>query len=121
MVKRLRVSGSDEMDCAERQGVAGVTTGAPTPFFELLLSLCDLTCPVGPEHAIAHRTWQAARDQALAAVLGGPCLVLVVGPAGTGKTLLLEELARVCSGRGEPRCTCSLAEIFSRTSPVWGQ
>ena len=55
---------------------------------------------VGPEHVVAHRGWARARDQVLSAVLAGPSLVLVLGAPGTGKTLLLQELARMLRAAG---------------------
>lgn len=43
---------------------------------------------------VAHRSWREAHDRVLAAVRAGRGLVLLSGSAGTGKTLLLQELAR---------------------------
>src|SRR6185437_11972967 len=62
----------------------------------------DLPFPatVGPEDAVAHRGWREACERALAAVLSGPGGVLVLGPAGTGKTLLLQHLAGELRARG---------------------
>lgn len=39
--------------------------------------------------------WEKARDRACAALLAGETRLLVTGPAGTGKTTLLQEIARV--------------------------
>ncbi|MGI4942836.1 MAG: AAA family ATPase [Janthinobacterium lividum] len=47
-----------------------------------------------------HRAWLTARDQALAAVRAGDGLILVLGPPGTGKSLLLQELARLLGSGG---------------------
>ncbi len=47
-----------------------------------------------------HQGWRTARDQVLAALAAGPGLVALLGPAGTGKTLLLSELARALRAAG---------------------
>ena len=44
--------------------------------------------------------WQKACDRVSAALLGGDTLVLVTGPAGTGKTLLLDNVSRVLRAAG---------------------
>lgn len=48
----------------------------------------------GVESAVAHRGWSMARDEILTALGEGPCVVALLGAAGTGKTLLLAEIAR---------------------------
>jgi len=55
---------------------------------------------IGPEQAVAHRGWREARERVLAAARAGPSLVLVLGPAGTGKTLLLQDAARALRAEG---------------------
>ena len=64
--------------------------GAATPFL----------AEIGAEEAVAHRAWTEARSQVLEAVLAGPCLVVVLGSTGTGKTLLLQDLAWALRGAG---------------------
>ena len=44
--------------------------------------------------------WVAVRDQAAAGLLAGGKRLLLTGPAGTGKTVLLEHLARVLRAAG---------------------
>lgn len=44
--------------------------------------------------------WQKARDRATAAILAGERRLVVTGPAGTGKTLLLEHVARTLRAAG---------------------
>ncbi len=57
---------------------------------------------VGPvaQALVASARWQKARDQASAALLGGQRRVVVTGAAGTGKTVLLEHVARVLRAAG---------------------
>lgn len=45
-------------------------------------------------------SWRRARDQACAVLLKGEKLVLVTGSSGTGKTLLLEDVARILRTAG---------------------
>lgn len=61
--------------------------------FRLTLDVADVT---------QHPGWRAARDQALATLAAGPGLAALFGPAGTGKTLLLHELARSLRATGRP-------------------
>lgn len=68
------------------------------PGFSVPAKLLPVT--IGPEQAVAHRGWCEARDQLLAASLAGPGVTLVLGPAGTGKTLLLQQLAHALTDRG---------------------
>lgn len=52
-----------------------------------------------PLEAFAHPSWQRAEHEALAAVARGQ-RVLLLGPAGTGKTLLLQSLEQTLRARG---------------------
>ncbi len=78
------------MGAVSGTGIAGPlpSTGSPFPI------------TIGPEQAVAHHGWAEARDRVLSAVLDGPSLVLVLGAPGTGKTLLLQELARTLRAAG---------------------
>ena len=53
-----------------------------------------LPITLGPEHAVPHPAWVEARDNLLVATAGYPSLTLLLGPAGTGKSLLLQDLAQ---------------------------
>ncbi len=49
---------------------------------------------------IEHPAWCAARERVLRAAAAGPVTLAILGPAGTGKTLLLQELAGSLRGQG---------------------
>lgn len=51
----------------------------------------------GPQvnHLVPFASWRRARDRACAALLAGERVLLVTGPSGTGKTMLIHEIARV--------------------------
>lgn len=63
-------------------------------------SLAVLPVAVGIEQVVAHRAWRQAREEALAALLEGCRLILLVGSPGTGKSLLLDELAQTLRAKG---------------------
>lgn len=50
--------------------------------------------PSSAGQIVAHRGWSTARNALLAAVHAGPGIVALLGPAGTGKTLLLHDVTR---------------------------
>ena len=54
------------------------------------------------EAAVAHPGWRAARRAVLEALQTTPCVVVLVGARGGGKTLLLAELARALTAAGKP-------------------
>lgn len=51
---------------------------------------------------VPHRGWSSARDTLLTAVRDGAGLSALLGPPGTGKSLLLQELARTLLAEGAP-------------------
>ena len=53
-----------------------------------------------PLAIIPFEAWVTIRDRATAALLGGTRFVLITGPAGTGKTVMLEDVARVLRAAG---------------------
>ena len=53
-----------------------------------------------PTPAVLFTGWVATRDRLAAALLGGTTRVLLTGPAGTGKTVLVEHVARVLRAAG---------------------
>ena len=59
-----------------------------------------LPVAIGSDEAVAHRGWRNARDRVLAAVEIAPSLTVIVGAAGTGKSLLLQDVARTLRAEG---------------------
>ena len=53
-----------------------------------------------PAPAVLFESWVATRDRAAAALLSGKKRLLLTGPAGTGKTVLVEHVARVLRAAG---------------------
>ena len=49
---------------------------------------------------LGHRGWHAARTDLLDALRAGPGLIALVGPPGTGKSMLLQEVARALLADG---------------------
>jgi hypothetical protein len=60
----------------------------------------DFGLAVNPEQIVAHRAWRVARACAHATIEAGSGLVVVLGGPGTGKSLLLRELARQLEAGG---------------------
>lgn len=56
---------------------------------------------IAPEAAVPHPAWQRARAAALEAMFSGDAAILLGAP-GSGKTLLLQELARVLRNADQP-------------------
>ncbi len=84
------LAGACTVDVVNGTDVSGSPSGLGSPF----------PITIGPEQAVAHRGWTEARDRVLSAVLAGRGLVLVLGAPGTGKTLLLQEIARTLRADG---------------------
>ena len=53
-----------------------------------------------PLAIVPFEAWVAVRDRVAAALLGGSRCVLITGAAGTGKTVMLEDVARVLRSAG---------------------
>ena len=66
---------------------------------------------VDPETAVAHPAWQRARAAALD-VLGAGGRAVLLGPPGSGKSLLLQELARALREAGVPVCLVGRADAL---------
>lgn len=56
---------------------------------------------ISPKEAIGEGGWGQAADTALALLMAGPGLTVLLGPSGVGKTLLLAELERRLLARGQ--------------------
>ncbi len=72
-----------------RLGSSGRVTRDDAPRVDAALPIT-----LGPERAVAHRGWTQARDDLLVAALVNPGVILLLGPPGTGKSLLLQDLAQ---------------------------
>ncbi len=68
-----------------------------------------------PREAVAHAGWRRTRATALAA-LGRSEMVALLGPSGTGKTLLLQELAQALRHEGR---FVRVVERGDRTDPAF--
>jgi len=90
--------GNVRVDSAPATRSISVCNPAPPP------PAADAPLPllVRVETAVAHRSWTAARGAVLDALQAASCVVVLVGVRGSGKTLLLEELARALTAAGTP-------------------
>ncbi len=84
------LAGACAVDVVSRPDIAAPLPGLGSPF----------PITIGPEQAVAHRGWIEARDRVLSVLLAGRGLVLLLGAPGTGKTLLLQEIARTLRADG---------------------
>ena len=71
---------------------SALAAGTPVP--SRLLSF-DTASPASSREPIAFPRWQRVRDGACGALLAGETRLVVTGPAGSGKTMLLQDMARV--------------------------
>ena len=71
-----------------------------------------------PTQAIAHPAWSEARETVLALVTAGPAMIVVLGPAGTGKTTLLRDLATTFRERGRSACLLEFGDSPFEVGPV---
>lgn len=55
---------------------------------------------IGPDQVFAHAGWKAARDALLAAVRSGSGSTLLIGAAGSGKSLMLADVADTLRAEG---------------------
>lgn len=72
-------------------------------------------CPVRP---IAHSAWQEARETVLARATAGPALVAILGPPGTGKTVLLRDLATTFGELGRAVCLLDFPDSSLDVGPA---
>src|SRR5947209_11818151 len=70
--------------------------GKPLPMAEMRASAFESHIPSpAPPAIVRFPKWQRARDRACAALLAGENRLLLTGRAGTGKSTLLHEIARI--------------------------
>jgi hypothetical protein len=82
-----------------------MTDPANEPRRQALPTARDLLALTGrPTQAIAHPAWSKARERVLALVTAGPAMIVVLGPPGTGKTVLLRDLAATFRERAWSAC-----------------
>lgn len=62
----------------------------------------DFRLAIDPCQIVEHRAWRVAKSCALTTIEAGSGLVVVLGAPGTGKTLLLNDLARRLEAAGRP-------------------
>ena len=77
-----------------------------------------LAAPCFPQ-AVPFPRWQRARDCACAALLAGETRLLLTGPVGSGKTLLVNDIARVYLQFSDDRgTTWSEAKPIDASTPA---
>ena len=64
-----------------------------------------------PVQVIEHPSWTTARDAALALLAAGPCVIVLLGPPGSGKTMLLRNLEVALGAQGRTACLLDFGDI----------
>ncbi len=95
-----------EMSCPGETDASQAIVQAPRA---TRFPVLPLTIAAG--EAVAHHGWTVARQEAMGAFRFGPAIVVVSGGPGTGKTLLLEELAHALAETGAPTTLCQRGDL----------